>query len=139
MLEAQFQTLRTLFRLPVVPGTNKHLKRLEKELADYFAGTRREFSVPLVYPGSPFQQQVWEELLRVPYGKTRSYQELATAVGNPAAVRAVGRANGLNRIAILIPCHRIVNKNGDLGGYGGGLRRKQYLLNMEQVGLARTA
>ncbi len=132
MLETQFETVRKLFRMPVVPGANRHLERLQHELAGYFAGTQRSFTVPLVYPGTPFQRRVWEQLLLVPYGETRSYQELATAVGNPAAVRAVGRANGLNRIVILIPCHRIVNKNGDLGGYGGGLRRKQYLLNLEQ-------
>ena len=134
MLEAQLEAVRKRFRLPVVPGTNQHLKRMRHELAAYFAGALRSFSVPLVYPGTPFQQRVWEQLLRVPYGQTRSYQELAAAVGNPAAVRAVGRTNGLNRIAILIPCHRIVNKNGDLGGYGGGLRRKQFLLNLEQGG-----
>jgi AraC family transcriptional regulator, regulatory protein of adaptative response / methylated-DNA-[protein]-cysteine methyltransferase len=133
MLEAQFKTLRKLFKMPVLPGTNGHLKQLQAELAGYFAGKVRKFSVPLAYPGTPFQRGVWEQLLLVPYGETRSYQELATAVGDPAAVRAVGRANGMNRIAILIPCHRIVNKNGDLGGYGGGLRRKQYLLNLEQL------
>jgi AraC family transcriptional regulator of adaptative response/methylated-DNA-[protein]-cysteine methyltransferase len=133
MLQAQFDTVRKLFRSPLVPGTNRHLERLRDELTRYFAGTLRKFSVPLVYPGTSFQQRVWEQLLRVPYGETRSYQELAVAVGNGAAVRAVGRTNGLNRICILIPCHRIVNKNGDLGGYGGGLRRKQYLLNLEQV------
>ena len=77
--------------------------------------------------------------LAVPYGETRSYQDLALAVGDPAAVRAVGRANGMNRIAILIPCHRIVNKNGDLGGYGGGLRRKQYLLNLEKAAVTEPA
>jgi AraC family transcriptional regulator of adaptative response/methylated-DNA-[protein]-cysteine methyltransferase len=131
-LELQFETVRKLFHLPAVPGTNRHLARLQDELGGYFAGSLRSFSVPLVFPGSPFQRRVWDQLLQVPYGETRSYQELATAVGNPAAVRAVGRANGLNRIAIVIPCHRIVNKNGDLGGYGGGLRRKQYLLNLEQ-------
>ncbi len=135
MLEAQVETLRRLFRVPIVPGSNAHLERLQGELAGYFAGTVRDFSVPLVYPGTPFQRRVWEQLLLVPYGKTRSYQELASTVGDPAAVRAVGRANGLNRMAILIPCHRIVNKNGDLGGYGGGLRQKQYLLNLEQVGI----
>jgi AraC family transcriptional regulator of adaptative response/methylated-DNA-[protein]-cysteine methyltransferase len=80
--------------------------------------------------------RVWQQLLKVPYGETRSYHDLACAVGNPKAVRAVGRTNGLNRIAIVIPCHRIVNKNGDLGGYGGGLRRKQFLLNLEQIGTA---
>jgi AraC family transcriptional regulator of adaptative response/methylated-DNA-[protein]-cysteine methyltransferase len=137
MLEAQFETVRKLFQLPVVPGTNQHLERLQDELARYFAGTLRSFSVPLVYPGTAFQRRVWEQLLLVPYGETRSYHEMASAVGNPAAVRAVGRANGLNRLAIVIPCHRIVNKNGDLGGYGGGLRRKQYLLNLEQVGMDR--
>jgi AraC family transcriptional regulator of adaptative response/methylated-DNA-[protein]-cysteine methyltransferase len=102
-------------------------------LAGYFAGTLRYFSVPLVYPGTPFQRRVWEMLLQVPYGQTRSYQELAKSLGDTEAVRAVGRANGMNRIAILIPCHRIVNKNGELGGYGGGLRRKQFLLNLEQA------
>lgn len=133
MLEAQFETVRRQFGGPGVMGTNEHLERLQEELAGYFTGSVRDFSVPLVYPGTPFQRQVWERLLEVPYGQTRSYQELAAALGNPAAVRAVGRANGMNRIAILIPCHRIVNKNGDLGGYGGGLRRKQYLLNLEQA------
>jgi AraC family transcriptional regulator, regulatory protein of adaptative response / methylated-DNA-[protein]-cysteine methyltransferase len=133
MLEAQFDTVRRRFGGPAILGSNEHLERLQDELTGYFAGKVRAFSVPLVYPGTPFQQRVWENLLEVPYGETRSYQDLASVVGNPAAVRAVGRANGMNRIAILIPCHRIVNKNGDLGGYGGGLRRKQYLLNLEQM------
>jgi AraC family transcriptional regulator of adaptative response/methylated-DNA-[protein]-cysteine methyltransferase len=139
MLKAQFEAVRKLFQLPVVPGTNAYLESLQEELAAYFAGNLHSFSVPLVYPGTPFQRQVWNELLVIPYGETRSYQDLASAVGNPAAVRAVGRANGLNRIAILIPCHRVVNKHGDLGGYGGGLRRKQYLLNLEQLGMERHA
>jgi AraC family transcriptional regulator of adaptative response/methylated-DNA-[protein]-cysteine methyltransferase len=132
MLEAQFATVRRLFDAPVVPGSNEYLKRLQAELAGYFAGSLRSFSVPLTYPGTPFQRRVWEQLLVIPYGETRSYQELAVAVGEPKAVRAVGRANGLNRIAILIPCHRVVNKNGELGGYGGGLRRKEYLLDLEE-------
>lgn len=133
MIEAQFDTLRRLFQMPVLPGTNGHLERLRDELASYFAGALRQFTVPLDYPGTPFQRRVWDELLRIPYGQTRSYHDLATALGDARAVRAVGRANGLNRIAILIPCHRVVNKSGELGGYGGGLRRKQYLLNLEQV------
>ena len=133
MLEAQRATVGKLFGVPVVPGSNAHLERLQSELTDYFAGKLRTFTVPLLYPGTDFQQRVWQQLLLVPYGETRSYHDLATAVGNPAAVRAVGRANGLNRIAIVIPCHRIVNKNGDLGGYGGGLRRKQFLLNLEGI------
>jgi AraC family transcriptional regulator, regulatory protein of adaptative response / methylated-DNA-[protein]-cysteine methyltransferase len=133
MLEAQFETVRRQLGGLGVMGTNQHLEQLRAELADYFRGSLRKFTTPLVYPGTPFQRQVWEKLLEVPYGQTRSYQELAAQLGNPAAVRAVGRANGMNRLAIVIPCHRIVNKNGDLGGYGGGLRRKQYLLNLEQA------
>lgn len=105
---------------------------METELNAYFAGARQAFSVPLVYPGTPFQRRVWEELLTIPYGETRSYQEMAAAVGAPKAVRALGRANGMNRIAIVIPCHRVVNKNGALGGYGGGLRRKEFLLGLER-------
>jgi AraC family transcriptional regulator of adaptative response/methylated-DNA-[protein]-cysteine methyltransferase len=133
MLEGQFERIRRRFGGPGVLGTNLPLERLQEELTGYFTGSVRGFSVPLVYPGTPFQRRVWEKLLEVPYGETRSYQDLASAVGDPRAVRAVGRANGMNRICILIPCHRIVNKNGDLGGYGGGLRRKQYLLNLEQA------
>jgi AraC family transcriptional regulator, regulatory protein of adaptative response / methylated-DNA-[protein]-cysteine methyltransferase len=132
MLEAQFKTLRRLFRLPLLPGSNPHLAQLERELTEYFAGTLRKFKTPLVFPGTDFQRQVWTELLRIPHGETISYQELAARIGAPDAVRAVGRANGMNRIAIVIPCHRVINKNGDLCGYGGGLRRKEFLLNLEQ-------
>ena len=132
MLEAQFAAVRKLFGAPVVPGSNEHLEKLEDEIARYFAGTLRDFSVPLIYPGTDFQQRVWEQLLTIPYGETRSYEDLAIAVGDKKAVRAVGRTNGLNRIAIVIPCHRVVNKSGALGGYGGGLRRKQFLLDLER-------
>jgi O-6-methylguanine DNA methyltransferase len=82
--------------------------------------------------GTPFQELVWKGLLQIPYGETQSYQGLAQAIGNPRAVRAVGRANGQNCIAIVIPCHRVVNKNGKMGGYGGGLWRKQFLLDLER-------
>jgi AraC family transcriptional regulator of adaptative response/methylated-DNA-[protein]-cysteine methyltransferase len=131
MLEAQLAAVQRLLDAPVVPGSNEHLEKLRGELAKYFAGSLRDFSVPLIYPGTPFQRRVWKKLLAIPYGETRSYEQIAIALGDPTAVRAVGRANGLNRIAILIPCHRVVNKNGELGGYGGGLRRKQYLLALE--------
>lgn len=132
MLEAQLAAVQRLFDAPVAPGSNEYLERLQGELAKYFAGSLRAFSVPLIYPGTPFQRRVWKELLAIPYGETCSYEQIAIAIGDPTAVRAVGRANGLNRIAILIPCHRVVNKNGELGGYGGGLRRKQYLLSLER-------
>jgi AraC family transcriptional regulator of adaptative response/methylated-DNA-[protein]-cysteine methyltransferase len=133
MLEAQFATVRKLFKTPVIPGSNAHLEKLESEVASYFTGTLRDFSVPLIYPGTNFQRRVWTQLLAIPYGETRSYEELAIAVGDKKAVRAVGRANGLNRIGIVIPCHRVVNKSGALGGYGGGLRRKQFLLALERA------
>jgi AraC family transcriptional regulator of adaptative response/methylated-DNA-[protein]-cysteine methyltransferase len=135
-LETQFAAVRRLFAAPVAPGSNEHLQQLEQELASYFAGTLRRFSLPLVYPSTAFQRRVWEELLEIPYGETRSYEELAVRTGNAKAVRAVGRANGDNRIAIVIPCHRVVNKSGQLGGYGGGLRRKEYLLDLERTNRA---
>ncbi len=137
MLEAQFATVKRLFQVPVVPGTNGHLERLKQELEGYFAGTVRQFTGPLVFPGTPFQRRVWEQLLRIPYGQTWSYEQLAAAAGQPRGARAVGRANGMNRIGIVIPCHRVVNKDGSLGGYGGGLRRKQFLLDLERSGLAK--
>ena len=132
MLEAQFATIRKRFTAAVVPGSNAHLEKLESELGRYFEGRLQQFSLPLVYPGTDFQRRVWDQLLKIPYGETRSYEDIATAVGDRKAVRAVGRANGLNRIVIVIPCHRVVNKSGALGGYGGGLRRKQFLLDLER-------
>lgn len=132
MLETQLEVLRKHFGVPLVAGTNEHLRQLEQELEAYFLGTLQEFRVPLVFPGTPFQQRVWNELLRIPYGETRSYEELATTVELPGGQRPVGRANGQNRIAIVIPCHRVIRKDGHLGGYGGGLRRKQFLLDLER-------
>lgn len=132
MLETQFDTIRKRFHCAVIPGENVHLKKLKKELSDYFDGKLREFSVPLTYPGTPFQERVWDGLLQIPFGETWSYEELARHVGDPKGSRAVGMANGRNRIAILIPCHRVVNKGGKLGGYGGGLWRKQFLLDLER-------
>jgi AraC family transcriptional regulator of adaptative response/methylated-DNA-[protein]-cysteine methyltransferase len=132
-LKAQVCAIGKLFGMPAVPRRTAHLDLLEQELSGYFAGSLRRFSIPLIYPGTPFQQRVWTELLRIPYGKTRSYEELATAAGTPGAQRAVGSANGRNRIAIVIPCHRVINKSGKLGGYGGGLPRKQFLLELERA------
>jgi AraC family transcriptional regulator of adaptative response/methylated-DNA-[protein]-cysteine methyltransferase len=132
MLETQFATLRKRFTCAIVPGTNEHLEQLKDELARYFAGTRTEFCVPLVFPGSPFQRAVWERLLRIPYGETLSYEGLAADIDLPGAQRAVGRANGQNRIGVVIPCHRVINKSGRLGGYGGGLWRKEFLLDLER-------
>lgn len=130
-IEAQLASVQRRFGGPVVPGAHPMLGRLKKELEAYFDGKLRRFSVPLAYPGTEFQVRVWNELLRIPYGETRSYVDLARKLGMPGAARAVGRANGQNRIAIVIPCHRVVNAGGELGGYGGGLRRKEYLLRLE--------
>jgi AraC family transcriptional regulator of adaptative response/methylated-DNA-[protein]-cysteine methyltransferase len=136
MLEAQLDTIRRRFRCALVPGENPHITRLRTELGEYFAGKRQVFEVPVDYPGTEFQMRVWRELLAIPYGETRSYEGLAAAIGTPAAVRAVGRANGMNRIAVLIPCHRVIGKDGTPVGYGGGLWRKRWLLDHERKGMA---
>jgi AraC family transcriptional regulator of adaptative response/methylated-DNA-[protein]-cysteine methyltransferase len=133
MLEAQIAALKRRFGRPFVPGATPELEALRGELGEYFAGRREAFSAPLVAPGTPFEERVWSALRDIPYGETRSYEDVARALGAPGAVRAVGRANGMNRIAIVIPCHRVVNKNGALGGYGGGLWRKQALLQLERT------
>jgi AraC family transcriptional regulator of adaptative response/methylated-DNA-[protein]-cysteine methyltransferase len=132
MMEAQIETLRKRFKAAFVPEDDAIIKQTRRELDEYFAGRRRDFTIPLAYPGTPFETKVWSELLKIPYGETRSYEELATVIGSKGSVRAVGSANGRNRIAIVIPCHRVVNKSGALGGYGGGLWRKQALLSLEQ-------
>ncbi len=134
MLEQQLATLRKRFNAAFVPGEHAYLHQLRDELQEYFAGTRQTFTVPLAAPGTPFEERVWRALQEIPYGETRSYADVARQVGSPAAVRAVGRANGMNRIAIVIPCHRVVNKSGELGGYGGGLWRKRRLLHLESRG-----
>ena len=115
-----------------MPGDSPLLDSLRAELAEYFAGSRQRFELALDLAGSPFEMEVWRGLLEIPYGETRSYEALAEKVGRPGAQRAVGTANGHNRIAIVVPCHRVVNKDGRLGGYGGGLWRKHYLLDLEQ-------
>lgn len=108
------------------------LQHAMDELRRYFAGEHLQFSCPLDLHGTPFQIAVWEELFRIPYGETRSYADIARAIGRPAAVRAVGAANGANPIAIIVPCHRVIGSNGSLTGYGGGLPTKEWLLAMER-------
>ncbi len=130
-LEQQGPRLRKWFRGPVVPGSHPHLDALLDELQRYFAGSLTEFRVPLVVRGTPFEVAVWTALRAIPHGTTCSYADIARAIGSPRAVRAVGSANGRNRIAIAIPCHRVVNTGGKLGGYGGGLWRKVRLLELE--------
>lgn len=131
MLETQIKRLNRLLKAEVVPGFSKHFDDLSTQLEEYFSGKRKVFNIPLVMAGTPFQQRVWAGLQLIPYASTRSYKEQAGIIGQPAAVRAVARANGDNRIAIIIPCHRVIGADGKLVGYGGGLWRKQYLLNHE--------
>lgn len=108
------------------------LREWVQQLSDYFAGRRREFTIPVAPAGTPFQQRVWAALREIPYGETRSYLQLATRVGNPKACRAVGLANGRNPIALVVPCHRVIGANGSLTGYGGGMDRKRLLLDLER-------
>lgn len=132
MLETELKAIAKLLNATIIQGHNKHFDILEIELQEYFDGNRKEFSVPLHTPGSDFQNKVWTALQHIPYGQTRSYKEQATAIGSPESVRAVANANGMNRLSILIPCHRVIGSDGQLTGYGGGLWRKKYLLELEE-------
>lgn len=132
MLATQLERVRKLFGAVITPGPSPVLDRTATELAEYFAGTRRAFTIPLALKGTPFQEKVWRELLRIPHGETRSYEALASAIRHPGAQRAVGTANGCNRIAIIVPCHRVIRSDGTLSGYGGGVWRKQRLLELER-------
>ncbi len=118
----------------IVPGITEPILSIKDELKQYFEGNLREFNTPIVSHGTPFQIQVWEALQKIPPGETRSYLDIAVAIGKPTACRAVARANASNRLAIIIPCHRVINANGMLGGYAGGLIRKKWLLNHENNG-----
>lgn len=112
-------------------GDHPLFKQVESEIDEYLSRRRKKFSLPLDIRGTPFQLKVWRELQKIPYGQTLSYSDIAERIDNPNAVRGVGRANGDNNFAIIIPCHRVIDKNGDLRGYGGGLHRKKKLLNLE--------
>lgn len=134
-LPKQAADLMRFYGRPVVPGKNEHIDRVIRELEEYFAGERQDFEVPLDLRGTEFQEKVWKELVNIPFGDTISYEELARRIGKPTAQRAVGLANGRNRLPIVVPCHRVIQKNGQLRGYGGGLWRKQFLLDLETKAL----
>jgi len=131
-LEKEIERLRLKTKSAIIPGRTIPIDQIEQELGPYFAGELKEFKTAIKMLGSDFQKKVWEELMNIPYGETRSYLEQATLIGKPTAFRAVANANGANQLAIIIPCHRIINANGDLGGYGGGLARKEFLINLEK-------
>lgn len=132
MLETEFQDLCKRLNAVILPGNNPHLSQLQIELTEYFAGQRQKFSLALDTPSTEFRNKVWTLLQDIPYGTTRSYKQQAIALGNPNAVRAVAAANGHNRVGIIIPCHRVIGSDGTLVGYGGGLHRKKWLLELEQ-------
>jgi methylated-DNA-[protein]-cysteine S-methyltransferase len=121
------------------PNGPPPLLELRQQLAQYFAGERREFALPLEPRGTEFERRVWQALMAIPYGETRSYAEVAAAIGRPSACRAVGRANGSNPIAVVIPCHRVIGSDGSLTGYGGGLPLKRLLLDLESGNGAASA
>ena len=131
MLESELKDLQKRLDAPLVTSPGPHLKELKLQLEQYFRGDREKFNLPLLTPGSEFQKDVWKGLQKIPYGTTRSYKEQAKAMGRPEAVRAVANANGANRIAIIVPCHRVIGADGKLVGYGGGLWRKKRLLALE--------
>ena len=130
MIGAQLAAVRRRIG-PTREGSSPLLERLESQLDEFFAGRRQDFGLPIDMPGSAFQERVWAELRRIPYGETISYRQLAERVDAGPAYRAVGRANGSNRVAVIVPCHRVIAAGGGLGGYGGGLPAKQRLLELE--------
>ena len=132
MLPTQVKRIRGRLGAVFVPDRNALTTEVDQQLDAYFRGRLRDFDLPLETPGTDFQREVWDALRTIPYGETRSYSELARQVGRPHAVRAVGRANGFNALAIVVPCHRVIGADGRLVGYGGGVWRKQRLLDLER-------
>ena len=132
MLENEFKELTNKLNGVILPGKNKHINLVKEELSSYFEGNLTQFLVTLHLVGSEFQKSVWEELLKIPYGGTRSYKQQSIALKKPGAVRAIASANGFNKIAIVVPCHRVIGSDGSLTGYAGGLERKKWLLNHER-------
>lgn len=127
----QREAHRNAFENAVDQPNHSVLRETKRQLREYFAGKRRQFDIALDFRGTEFQRRVWSTLLAIPYGETRTYGQIAEQIGNPAAVRAVGAANGRNPISIIAPCHRVIGMNGDLTGFGGGLDAKAYLLALE--------
>ena len=132
MLERQLTILTKRLKARILPGSSPYFDNLNTQVQEYFSGQRNKFSVPLVLIGSAFQLRIWDILQQIPYASTLSYQQVAEKMNLPHASRPVANANGANRIAIIIPCHRVIGSNGQLTGYGGGLWRKKYLLNLEK-------
>lgn len=131
-LELEIERLRQKSKCALIPGVTPAISSIEQELEQYFDGSLKTFKTPLRFLGTPFERSVWDELMKIPLSETRSYADIATAIGQPSAYRAVARANGANQLAIVVPCHRVIGSNGELTGYGGGLPRKRWMLEHEK-------
>ena len=131
-LEREIELLRKKTQSAIVPGSSPSILSIEKELHAYFQGKLHRFQTQIFELGTAFQKLVWEELKKIPFGETRSYLDIARSIGRPSACRAVARSNGTNCLALIIPCHRVINATGELGGYGGGIARKKWLLAREE-------
>ena len=132
-LKRKIEKLKTTFNATILPGVTEPIRSIASELESYFEGNLTDFKTPLHIFGSPFQKLVWQALMHIPYGQTQSYMMQAAAIGKDKACRALANANGANQLAVIIPCHRIINNNGNLGGYGGGITRKKWLLEHESA------
>ncbi len=132
ILKSQIKLIASFLKKDIREENNQHFDILRYQLEEYFRSNLEVFSIPMVITGTEFQKMVWNELLKIPYGSTRTYKQQAAAINKPQAIRAVANANGLNRISIIIPCHRIIGSDGNLTGYGGGLWRKKWLLDFEK-------
>lgn len=132
-IDKQLKSLSKSLNSEIVEKDHQHFKQLEVELKEYFEVRRTKFEVPLFIIGTEFQRKVWQLLIEIPMGEIRTYKQQSEFLGNPKAIRAVGTANGINKIAILIPCHRVIGSNGELVGYAGGIWRKQKLLELEKA------
>ncbi len=133
MLDGELKDLALKLNGVITEGDNPHFKNLQAQLSEYFEGKRKQFDIPIFTLGTSFQNLVWQQLQTIPYGHTRTYKQQAVALGNAGAIRAVAAANGMNRLAVIVPCHRVIGSNGNLTGYAAGLWRKKHLLELETV------
>jgi AraC family transcriptional regulator, regulatory protein of adaptative response / methylated-DNA-[protein]-cysteine methyltransferase len=131
-LEEEMKNLKAVLKADMQQGRNAHVDQLEKELSEYFAGQRKVFSVALHIPGTEFEKTVWMKLQEIPYGRTWSYKKQSILMNNPKAIRAIAATNGRNRLAIIIPCHRVIGSDGSMTGYAAGIEKKKWLLNFER-------
>lgn len=132
-LSKQLASFKKKHHAEMIKKANAPIKQVQAELEKYFSGTLKKFKTPLYLHGTEFQKRVWKELKAIPYGQTKSYLEIAQAIGKPTAFRAVALANSVNPVCIIVPCHRVINHNGKMGGYAGGLKRKAKLLELETL------